>query len=84
MTDTLATLLSPTHLGSAELRNRVAMLPMGLKFTTDGAPTPRDVAFFRARAAGGVGLVIMGGTVVHESSQLRARFFHEAWKKNEG
>src|SRR5262245_18648723 len=80
MTDPLATLLSPTDLGSVQLRNRVAMLPMGLKFTIDGAPTPSDVSFFRARAAGGVGLVIMGGTVVHETSQLRPRFFHEAWR----
>ena len=55
----LEMLLSPLQIGSLHLKNRVAMLPMELKFSTDGAPTSSDVEFFRARANGGVAMVIL-------------------------
>lgn len=70
-------LFSPIRVGSVELRNRVAMLPMGPHFTTTGAPTAEDVAFYQARSAGGVGLIITGGTVVHRSSVgSKAEHYH--------
>jgi 2,4-dienoyl-CoA reductase (NADPH2) len=53
---------------------------MGLKFSNNGALTLDDLAFYEARAAAGVGLIITGGTIVHESSVLRGRRQQEAYR----
>lgn len=46
-----------------ELRNRVVMSPMETMYgTPDGLPSERTVAYFAARAAGGVGLITVGAT----------------------
>jgi 2,4-dienoyl-CoA reductase (NADPH2) len=73
-------MFAPLRLGTVELRNRIAMLPMGLRFTRDGAVTEDDVRFYEARAAGGVGLIITGGTVVAETSVARGRSRREAFR----
>ncbi len=58
-----AHLLAPGRIGSMELRNRIVMSPMETMYgTPDGLPSERTVAYFAARAAGGVGLVTVGAT----------------------
>lgn len=68
MTDssTPSPLAEPGHIGRLTARNRIVMSPMGTHSRT-GAPGRADRAYFAARAAGGVGTIITGGTVVHES-----------------
>ncbi|MET1134280.1 MAG: FAD-dependent oxidoreductase, partial [Aeromicrobium sp.] len=56
-------LLRPGRIGSMELRNRIVMSPMETMYgTPEGLPSDRTVAYFAARAAGGVGLVTVGAT----------------------
>ncbi|MCX6397060.1 MAG: FAD-dependent oxidoreductase [Propionibacteriales bacterium] len=56
-------LLAPGRIGSMELRNRIVMSPMETMYgTPDGLPSERTVAYFAARAAGGVGLITVGAT----------------------
>lgn len=44
-------------------RNRIVMSPMETMYgTPDGLPSDRTVAYFAARAAGGVGLITLGAT----------------------
>jgi 2,4-dienoyl-CoA reductase (NADPH2) len=57
----------PGRIGRFEARNRIVMSPMGTHSAT-GMPGPADLAYFAARAAGGVGMIVTGGTVVHESA----------------
>ncbi|KQW47075.1 NADH oxidase [Nocardioides sp. Root1257] len=58
-------LLAPGRIGSMELRNRLVMSPMETMYgTPEGLPSDRTVAYFAARAAGGVGLVTVGATGV--------------------
>jgi 2,4-dienoyl-CoA reductase-like NADH-dependent reductase (Old Yellow Enzyme family) len=60
----LARLLSPVHLGALQLRNRLVMAPMTRSQSPGHVPNPRNVEYYRRRAAGGVGLVITEGTTV--------------------
>jgi 2,4-dienoyl-CoA reductase (NADPH2) len=58
-------LLSPARIGSMELRNRVVMSPMETCYATkEGLPSPRTIAYYEARARGGVGLVTLGACTV--------------------
>lgn len=52
-------LLTPGHIGSLRLKNRVVMSPMSTGYAErDGTVTPRLLAHYRERAKGGVGLII--------------------------
>lgn len=54
-------LLSPGRIGSLETRNRIVMAPMGSNLAgEDGRIGDRIIRYYEARAAGGVGLIIMG------------------------
>lgn len=56
-------LLAPGRIGSLELRNRIVMSPMETMYgTPEGHPSDRTVAYFAARARGGVGLITVGAT----------------------
>lgn len=56
-------LLAPGRIGSMELRNRLVMSPMETMYgTPEGLPSERTVAYFEARALGGVGLITVGAT----------------------
>lgn len=70
-------LFSPFRMRDVALKNRIAMLPMGMRFAHRGVPTEGDFAFYRARARAGVGLIITGGTPVHETGTTRARDLYE-------
>lgn len=62
-------LFSPFRLRTVVLPNRTVMAPMSTNLgTEDGAVTPRQVAFYRARAAGGTGMVIVEFCSVHAAS----------------
>lgn len=64
--DTYGKLFEPVRVGSMEVKNRFVMAPMVTNYCeTDGAATDRIVAYFRARARGGVGLIITEATYVH-------------------
>ena len=58
-------LLAPGRIGSLELRNRIVMCPMGDALAEpDGTVSDRQVAYYGARARGGVGMVLMGSVSV--------------------
>lgn len=65
------TLFSPIQLRDVTIPNRVVMPPMstGLAGPT-GAVTPEQIAFYRERAHGGVGLIIVEFTCVHRASGI--------------
>ncbi len=68
-------LLAPGRLGSLELRNRIAMCPMGTNLgEPDGTVGARQAAWFEARARGGAGLVLIGSvSVAYPSGSYDAR-----------
>lgn len=59
-------LLTPVKIGSLELKNRVVMPAMHLGYCQAGQITDKLVDFYRARARGGVGLVMVGGCAIDE------------------
>lgn len=71
---------SPFTLGPLTLRNRLVALPAGTSMATDGVPTHGDQEHFERLAAGGVGLIVGGATVVHPSTTLRSRKLVEAYR----
>ncbi len=53
-------LSSPLRIGNIELRNRIAMAPMGVGLTdADGHVRERVIRYYEERARGGAGLVIL-------------------------
>lgn len=61
-------LLSPIRLGSVEVRNRILISAHSSGMYQNSRPTPQNNAYHEARARGGVGLIIIQGTIVHPSS----------------
>ena len=58
-------LFEPITIGRMEIKNRVAMAPMGtLQGTHDGYVTDQLIAYYNARAKGGAGLIIVEHTLV--------------------
>lgn len=55
------------------------MLPMGTRLVRNGKPTDEGIAWHEARAAGGVGLIITGGTFVHPGNVPVSRQSIEAY-----
>ncbi len=52
-------LLSPVRIGTLELRNRIAMAPMGVEIIDgDGHVRERVIRYYEERARGGAGLII--------------------------
>ena len=74
-------LFTPLALREVSLRNRIVMLPMGSRFAKEGKPSEGDYAFYRARARGGVGLIITGGSPVHVNSTMRGRGYYEPFNR---
>ena len=62
MKQTYGKLLKPAQIGTMQLKNRVVMSPMDFKYVdgnfSDSTITERTVDVYRARAKGGVGLII--------------------------
>jgi 2-enoate reductase len=62
MDHTFKNLLKSIKIGNIEIKNRVAMAPMGIGGMTnlDGGPGSRALDYYIERARGGVGLIITG------------------------
>ncbi|MDI6872863.1 MAG: NAD(P)/FAD-dependent oxidoreductase [Actinomycetota bacterium] len=61
-----SSLWEPVQIGGLRLRNRTVMPAMGTGYASpQGEPTPRLTAYLRARAEGGVGLIITEVMAVH-------------------
>ncbi len=57
----MSILFSPAQIGTLQLRNRLVMTPMHLGYSPKGVVNDQLIEFYRARARGGVGLIIVGG-----------------------
>src|SRR5208337_287966 len=73
-------LFSPVRIGGLEIKNRVAMTAMGVNLAKAGGGVNDDIiAFYEARARGGIGLIVSGlcrlmdGAGVAEPCQLASR-----------
>jgi 2,4-dienoyl-CoA reductase-like NADH-dependent reductase (Old Yellow Enzyme family) len=54
----LTHLFTPTRVKSMELKNRIAVAPMGTLMANEvGNPSERQAAYYEARARGGAGLI---------------------------
>jgi 2,4-dienoyl-CoA reductase-like NADH-dependent reductase (Old Yellow Enzyme family) len=62
------------------LRNRLVGTAHGRGILEDGLPLPEDAEYWRRRAAGGVSMLTVGGTVVAPESTWRRRITTEAWR----
>jgi len=86
---TIHSLFAPATVGGLKLRNRFAMAPMTRAFSPNAVPGPDVAAYYRKRAAGGVGLIITEGTFVpHAAASNNGNIpnFHgdpslEGWRK---
>jgi 2,4-dienoyl-CoA reductase (NADPH2) len=74
-------LFEPLTMGAVTVPNRIVMLPAGPSRAFDGSVPDDDIDYFEARARGGAGLIVVGGTTVHETSQLRSRPLREAYRR---
>jgi 2,4-dienoyl-CoA reductase-like NADH-dependent reductase (Old Yellow Enzyme family) len=70
----------PFDLAHLELRNRLVGTAHGRGILEDGLPLPEDAEYWRTRAAGGVAMLTVGGTVVAPESTWRRRITTEAWR----
>jgi 2,4-dienoyl-CoA reductase-like NADH-dependent reductase (Old Yellow Enzyme family) len=60
MAGTLDTLFSPFALGRLTLRNRIVSPPHGTHFASAGMVTKKQIAYYEARARGGVAMIVAG------------------------
>lgn len=63
-------LFTPLTIGNVTLRNRIGMSPMCQYSAVDGFPTDWHLMHLGARAAGGVGLVILEATAVSPEGRI--------------
>ena len=72
-------LFTPTTFAGIHLRNRIVYPPITTGLAeSDGKVSDRMVEFYRQRASGGVGLIILEPGVVHPQAKL-AKFSAGAW-----
>ncbi len=57
----MSKLFDNIHIGQMTVKNRIMMSAMDLGFTSDGAINDRIIDFYRERAKGGVGIIVVGG-----------------------
>jgi 2,4-dienoyl-CoA reductase-like NADH-dependent reductase (Old Yellow Enzyme family) len=64
-------LFSPLRIGDLEIKNRLVMAPTVINFAhADGTPSDRQLDYYRMRAEGGVGLVIVEATYVRGDGRM--------------
>ena len=63
-------LFSSIQINRLMLKNRMVMTAMHLGYTPQGEVTERLIEFYRLRARGGVGLIIVGGCPIDEYSSM--------------
>ena len=77
MSASAPTLFSPVRIGAMELRNRLVMSPMETGYATrEGLPSSRTLAYFEARARGGVGLITLGACSIDARHREVPRSLH--------
>ncbi len=59
-------LFEPIQIGPMAISNRIVMPAMHLNYTMGGEVTEQLTSFYRARALGGVGLIIIGGCAIDQ------------------
>ena len=64
-------LFTPVNIGRLALHNRLVMPALHLSYTPQGIVTDRLLDFYAERAAGGVGLIVVGGCPVDEFGGAR-------------
>ncbi len=72
-------LFRPFRLKTLELKNRIVMAPMTRNAAPNGIPGDANVAYYRRRAEGDVGLILSEGTVVDRPASRNEPgipFFH--------
>jgi mycofactocin system FadH/OYE family oxidoreductase 2 len=67
-------LFRPIQLGPVTVPNRVCFSAHAAMYAEDGLPSERQVHYYGERAKGGVGLIVIGGSGVHESSKFSPHF----------
>lgn len=72
-------LFSPLVVGPVTLANRVVFAAHLTNYAEDGRPSPRQAAYYGARAAGGAGLVITEEHSVHPSDWAYEKLVH-GWR----
>ncbi len=61
-------LFAPFSLNGVTLRNRICLTGHGTGMGRDNKPDARQIAYYAARAQGGVGLIMLGSQQIHPSS----------------
>jgi 2,4-dienoyl-CoA reductase (NADPH2) len=61
-------LFEPISIGPVSLPNRIVMTAMHLNYTPAGEVTDQFIDFYRARAAGEAGLIIIGGAAINDQA----------------
>jgi 2,4-dienoyl-CoA reductase (NADPH2) len=75
-------LFSPFSRGRLSIPSRLAILPHGTGMVSEGNLTEGDVAYYKARARRGVGLVITGAAIASPTSRLRVKNLFETWDES--
>ena len=83
---TLPKMFSPIRIANLEIKNRIAMAPMGTlgMVNPDGSLKPRVIDYYAERAKGGTGLIITGITKVERNiinmprANIPLMFFNDA------
>jgi mycofactocin system FadH/OYE family oxidoreductase 2 len=67
-------LFRPIQLGSVTIPNRICFSGHATMYAENNLPSERQADYFAERAKGGVGLIVIGGSGVHESSKFSSAF----------
>ena len=61
-------LLQPLQLGGVRLANRIVSTAHGVRLAAEHAPSERDIAYYLAKAHGGVGMIVQEALRVHPTT----------------
>jgi 2,4-dienoyl-CoA reductase (NADPH2) len=75
-------LFSPYSIGKLALKNRIVMLPHGTSMVRDGAITDDDIAYYEARAKGGIGMMVTGAAITDPSTATKSRTLVEPYSEH--
>lgn len=70
MTERHPTLFSPIRLRHKELKNRIVFGPHTVNMSVEGLPTERHFGYYRERARGGAGMIVVEPVPVHATAVL--------------
>jgi len=69
-------LFSPITIGTMKLKNRIVLAPMSVHITPpDGSITDREIAFYKRKAKGGAGLIIIGSVLIRADGNFGGQIF---------